>query len=91
MSKTSRRGVASEQVFRAAKAHRTAGAAAAGFQHSRAPTARSNLAAAHFADGRLTKVVSLLQQTLADGERHLGSDHPLTRTVRDNLETARRT
>jgi len=31
-----------------------------------------------------------LQQTLADSERYLGPDHPLTRTVRDNLAAATR-
>ena len=53
-------------------------------------TARSSLAAAHFADGRLAEVIPLLQRTLADSERYLGPDHPLTRTVRDNLEAATR-
>jgi len=54
-------------------------------------TTRASLAAAHFADGRLAEVIPLLQRTLADSERYLGPDHPLTRTVRDNLEAARRT
>jgi hypothetical protein len=35
-------------------------------------------------------VISLLQRTLADSERYLGPDHPLTRAVRDNLEAASR-
>jgi hypothetical protein len=53
-------------------------------------TTRSSLAAAHFADGRMAEVIPLLQRTLADSERYLGLDHPLTRTVRDNLDAATR-
>jgi len=53
-------------------------------------TARSSLAAAHFADGRLAQVIPLLQRTLADSERYLGPDHPMTRAVRNNLEAATR-
>jgi hypothetical protein len=32
--------------------------------------------------------IPLLRRALADSERYLGPDHPMTRTVRDNLETA---
>ena len=53
-------------------------------------TARSQLAAAHVADGRLGVAIQLMQRTLADSERYLGPDHPMTRTVRDNLEAATR-
>jgi len=53
-------------------------------------TARSSLAAAHFAGGRRAEVIPLLQRTLTDSERYLGLDHPLTRTIRDNLEAATR-
>jgi tetratricopeptide (TPR) repeat protein len=50
--------------------------------------ARSLLAAAHVADGQLMDAIPLLRRALADSERYLGPDHPMTRTVRDNLETA---
>ena len=53
-------------------------------------TTRSSLAAAQFADGQLTEAIPLLQRTLADSERYLGPDHPMTRTVRENLEAATR-
>ena len=53
-------------------------------------TTRSNLAAAVVADGQLTEAIPLLQQTVADAERYLGPDHPMTRTARENLETAAR-
>ena len=53
-------------------------------------TTRSGLAAAVFADGRATEAILLLQRTLADAERYLGPDHPMTRTVRESLEAATR-
>ena len=53
-------------------------------------TTRSSLAAAVFADGRPTEAIPLLQRTLADAEGYLGPDHPMTRTVRENLEAATR-
>ena len=53
-------------------------------------TTRSSLAAAHVADGRPTEAIPLLQRTLADSERYLGPDHPVTRTVRENLEAVTR-
>ena len=53
-------------------------------------TTRSSLAAAHLADGHLMEAIALLQRTLADAERYLGPDHPITRTVRENLEAATR-
>ncbi len=53
-------------------------------------TARSSLAAAHVADGRLMEAIALLRRTLADSERYLGPDHPVTRTVRENLEATTR-
>jgi hypothetical protein len=37
------------------------------------------------------EVVAVLQRALADSERYLGPDHPMTKTVRDNLEAATRT
>ena len=51
-------------------------------------TNQCSLATALFAAGRLMEVVTLLQQTQSDCERSLGPDHPLTRTVRDNLRAA---
>ena len=53
-------------------------------------TARASLAAALYADGRLMEVIAVLERTLADSEQYLGPDHPMTRTVRGNLEAARR-
>ena len=38
----------------------------------------------------MTDVIPLLQRTLADSERYLGPNHPLTKTVRDNLEATKR-
>jgi hypothetical protein len=38
----------------------------------------------------MAEVIPLLQRTLADSERYLGPDHPLTKTVRDNMEAARK-
>jgi hypothetical protein len=35
-------------------------------------------------------VIPLLQRTLADSERYLGPDHPLTAAARDNLQAASR-
>ena len=49
---------------------------------------RSALAAAQYADGRLVEAITLLRHTLTDCQLHLGHDHPLTRTVRDNLTAA---
>jgi tetratricopeptide (TPR) repeat protein len=51
-------------------------------------TDRCSLASALFAAGRLMEVVTVLQRALADCERYLGLDHPMTRTVRDNLKAA---
>jgi tetratricopeptide (TPR) repeat protein len=51
-------------------------------------TGRCSLASALFAAGRLMEVVTVLRRALADCEHYLGPDHPMTRTVRDNLKTA---
>ena len=51
---------------------------------------RSSLAAAVSAGGQAREAVPLLQRTLADAERYLGPDHPMTRTVRENLDAATR-
>jgi hypothetical protein len=50
--------------------------------------ARSALASALYADGRLTEAVAVLGHALADCELHLGPDHPMTQAVRDNLAAA---
>ena len=39
---------------------------------------------------RSVDAIALYQRTLADCERYLGPDHPLTRTVRDSLEAVAR-
>jgi hypothetical protein len=51
-------------------------------------TARTNLAAALFGAGRLMEMVTVLHRALTDCERYLGPDHPMTRTVRENLRAA---
>jgi hypothetical protein len=38
--------------------------------------------------GRAADAVSILRRTLTDCERHLGFDHPMTGTVRDQLAAA---
>ena len=53
-------------------------------------TTRYNLAVAYSEAGRLTDAVKILRRTLADCERHLGPDHPMTSTVRDHLQAATR-
>jgi hypothetical protein len=52
-------------------------------------TIRCNLAAAYYAAGRLTDVVTVLERALADCEEHLGPGHVMTQTVRENLDAAR--
>jgi tetratricopeptide (TPR) repeat protein len=49
-------------------------------------TDRCSLASALFAAGRRMEVVTVLQHALADCEHYLDPDHPMTRTVRDNLK-----
>jgi hypothetical protein len=52
---------------------------------------KSQLAAdAYRSAGRPDEAIALLQQVLADCERVLSLNHPLTTTVRDNLALARR-
>ena len=51
-------------------------------------TTRCNLATAYYTAGRLTEVVAVLQRALTDCERHLGPDHQMTQTVRENLDAA---
>lgn len=54
--------------------------------HDQAVLARGNLAHAYLTAGQVTDAVRLLEQTLADAERVLGPDDPMTRTLRENLE-----
>jgi hypothetical protein len=35
--------------------------------------------------------IAVLRNALADAERYLGPDHPMTQTVRGNLDAATRT
>jgi hypothetical protein len=51
-------------------------------------TTRCNLASAYYLAGRVTDVIVILQRALTDCERYLGSDHPMTQTVRVNLDAA---
>uniref|UniRef100_UPI00066012FD tetratricopeptide repeat protein n=1 Tax=Xylanimonas cellulosilytica TaxID=186189 RepID=UPI00066012FD len=53
-------------------------------------TSRNNLAAAHHAAGHLADAITLYEQVAKDCARVLGEDHLLTKTVRENLEAARR-
>ena len=66
------------------------GDAALGPGDVEALTTRYNLAVAYSEAGRLTHAVKILRRTLADCERHLGPDHPMTSTVRDHLQAATR-
>ena len=54
-------------------------------------TTRVSLASALYAGGRLMEGVAVLQRALADAERYLGPDHPMTQTVRGSLDAATRT
>jgi hypothetical protein len=54
-------------------------------------TTRCNLASAYYTAGRLNDVVRVLQRALTDCERYLGPDHPMTATVRENLDAATQT
>ena len=59
-----------------------------GPDHPDTLTARSNLANAYRAAGRLDEAISLHEQALAARERVLGPDHPSTLASRDNLAIA---
>ena len=52
---------------------------------------RSNLALAYQDAGRTAEAITVHEQTLADRERVLGTDHPDTLTTRNNLAIAYRT
>lgn len=49
---------------------------------------RNNLASAYQSAGDLAQAIPLLQDTLAASERVLGEEHPISRTVRINLDRA---
>lgn len=49
---------------------------------------RNNLAYAYESAGDLGRAIPLYEQTLTDAERVLGEDHPITVTVRGNLNVA---
>jgi len=51
-------------------------------------TTRCNLVSAYFEAGRMTDGVRVLRAVLAECERYLGHDHPMTSTVRENLQAA---
>ncbi|MBB4772094.1 tetratricopeptide repeat protein [Actinomadura livida] len=53
-------------------------------------TTRNNLAYAYQVAGDLGRAIPLYGATLADCERVLSPQHPLTGTVQANLEAARR-
>ena len=59
--------------------------------HTDTLTSRTNLAHAYHTACRYTEAQALFERTLADAERALGPDHPLTRTARENLAAATRT
>jgi hypothetical protein len=44
-----------------------------------------DLAMAYRAVGRTAEAIPVLEQALADRERVLGGDHPITKVVRKNL------
>jgi len=48
-------------------------------------TARNNLALAYREAGRTAEAIPLYEQTLADFDRLLGTDHPSVLTSRNNL------
>jgi hypothetical protein len=39
--------------------------------------------------GRFTEAIAVFEHTLADCERYLPAGHPMTQTIRENLEAAR--
>jgi hypothetical protein len=49
---------------------------------------RNSLATAYLENGQTHEGIPLLQATLADAERALGDDHPITALVRHNLTAA---
>jgi hypothetical protein len=41
---------------------------------------------AYYDSGRMVEGIKMLRHALADCERYLGQDDPLTKSVRDNLQ-----
>lgn len=62
-----------------------AGVRRAGTDPKKALISRNNLASAYQAAGRLAEAIPILEQTLADSERVLGTDHPDTKGLRASL------
>ena len=50
----------------------------------------NNLALAYLSVGRFGEAIELFEQVLAERERVLGLEHPLTKLVQKNLEAAKR-
>ena len=61
-----------------------------GPEHPDTIEARDELAWTYRWAGQYTKAIAILEATLADCITGLGRDNSLTRTVRENLEAARR-
>ena len=59
-----------------------------GPDHANTLTSRANLASAYHTVGRRTEAVALFERTLADCERLLPPDHPMTQAIRENLRAA---
>ena len=59
-----------------------------GPDHPDTLSSRNNLAGAYRSAGDLAKAIPLYQDTLAASERVLGEEHPISRTVRLNLDRA---
>jgi thioredoxin-like negative regulator of GroEL len=60
-----------------------------GGDHPGTLAARSNLASTYLQAGRPAEAVPLFERTLADSERVLGADHPITQAARRELTSAR--
>ncbi|GAA0411835.1 hypothetical protein Acor_15800 [Acrocarpospora corrugata] len=60
-----------------------------GGDHPRTLGSRNNLAHVYRSAGDLGRAIPLLEQTLADSERVLGGEHPITKAVQDNLSALR--
>ena len=61
-----------------------------GPDHHYTLAARGNIAELYASAGLLNAAVPLYEDLLSDYQRILGTEHPLTKTVRENLEAARR-
>lgn len=61
-----------------------------GPDHHYTLAARRNIAELYASAGLLNAAVPLYEDVFSDYQRILGLEHPLTKTVRENLEAARR-